>query len=158
MAVADLEVSRAERVAAELEAKGIPALAIKVDVSYKTDVDVMVQKILDHFGDLHIACNNARIVYSGEENRSEVIPQSQWKRTMAVNLEGVFYCCQAEGRYMLKKGGGKIINTASICATIVPNPQIHVAYNASKAGCVHLTKSLAAEWADRGVYVNCISP
>ena len=158
MAVADLEVSRVEKVAADLEAKGIPALAIKVDVSNKADVDAMVQKIVDHWGDLHIACNNAGIVYSTPENKSEDVPQTQWERTMAVNLNGVFYCCQAEARHMLQKGRGKIINTASMSGSIVHHPQLQAAYNASKAACVHLTKSLAAEWADRGVYVNCISP
>jgi len=158
VAVADLELSRVERVAADLEAKNIPALAIKVDVSNKEDVDAMVQTILDKWGDLDIACNNAGIVYSNLENRSEDVPQTQWERTMAVNLNGVFYCCQAEGRHMVKKGRGKIINTASMSGSIVNHPQIQSAYNASKAGCVHMTKSLGAEWAERGVNVNCISP
>jgi NAD(P)-dependent dehydrogenase (short-subunit alcohol dehydrogenase family) len=158
VAVCDLEYSRVERVAADLEAKGIPALAVKVDVSNKADVDAMVQTILDKWGDLDIACNNAGIVYSTTDNHSVDIPQTQWERTMAVNLNGVFYCCQAEGRHMLKKGRGKIINTASMSATIVNHPQIQAAYNASKAGCVHMTKSLAAEWADRGVNVNSLSP
>ncbi|CAG7815358.1 unnamed protein product [Allacma fusca] len=158
VAVCDLEFSRVERVAADLAAKGIPSLAVKVDVSNKEDVEAMVKAIVDKFGDLDIACNNAGIVYSTTENHSVDIPQTQWERTMAVNLNGVFYCCQAEGKHMLKKGKGKIINTASMSGTIVNHPQIQAAYNASKAGCVHMTKSLGAEWADRGVNVNCISP
>lgn len=158
VAVIDLELSRAETVAAELEAKGIPSIALKVDVANKEQVEGMVQTILDKWGDLDIAVNNAGIVYSTLENRSEDIPQSQWERTMAVNLNGVFYCCQAEGKVMLKKGYGKIINTASMSGSIVNHPQIQSAYNASKAGCVHMTKSLAAEWADRGVRVNSLSP
>jgi len=158
VAVADLELSRAETVVAELQAKGIESIAIKVDVSKKEEAEAMVQTILAKWGDLDIGVNNAGIVYSTVDNHSEDIPASQWERTMAVNLNGVFYCCQAEGKHFLKKGYGKIINTASMSGTIVNHPQIQSAYNASKAGCVHMTKSLAAEWADRGVNVNSISP
>lgn len=155
VAVADLELSRAENVASELEAKGISSLALKVDVSNKKEVEAMVQKVLDKFGDLHIACNNAGIVF---HSNSEETSEQEWNKTLAVNLNGVFYCCQAEAQHMLKKGYGRIINTASMSGTIVNHPQKQVAYNTSKAAVVHMTKSLGAEWAERGVTVNCISP
>jgi len=156
VAVADFFLDRAEKVAAKIKEKvGVPSIPIKVDVSKKSEVEAMVKTVIDTWGDLHIACNNAGIVM---HSNSEETSENEWGRTMDVNLTGVFYCCQAEAQHMLKKGYGKIINTASMSATIVNHPQRQVAYNTSKAGVVHMSKSLATEWADRGVRVNCISP
>ena len=77
---------------------------------------------------------------------------------IALNLTGVYLCCKHEGRVMIEKGYGKIINTSSMSGHIVNTPQNQSAYNTSKAGVLHLTKSLAAEWAQKGVRVNSISP
>ena len=85
-------------------------------------------------------------------------PMDEFDATFNVNTRGVFMCCQHEARHMLKNGGGKIINTASMASLIVPHPQKQAAYNASKSAVVKLTQSLACEWADRGVNVNCMSP
>ena len=83
---------------------------------------------------------------------------AEFDATFNVNTRGVFMCCQHEARHMLQNGGGKIINTASMASLIVPHPQKQAAYNASKSAVVKLTQSLACEWADRGVNVNCMSP
>ena len=77
---------------------------------------------------------------------------------LEVNLNGVFLCCQAEGRAMLAGGGGAIVNIASMSGSIVNRDLLQVHYNASKAAVIHLSKSLAMEWAPRGIRVNSISP
>ena len=77
---------------------------------------------------------------------------------MDVNVDGVFWCCRAFGRHMLKQGSGSIVNIGSMSGFIVNKPQPQSFYNASKAAVHHLTKSLAAEWGQRGVRVNAVAP
>lgn len=89
---------------------------------------------------------------------AEEMPLAQWQRVVDVDLTGVFLSCQAEGRAMLAHGGGSIVNIASMSGSIVNRGLRQAHYNAAKAGVVHLTKSLAMEWADRGIRVNAISP
>src|SRR3712207_9538314 len=82
-----------------------------------------------------------------------------WSRTIGVNLTGVFLTCQHVGRVMLAQGAGRVVTIASMSgAHVVNTPQQQVAYNASKGGLVAMTKSLAYEWAPRGVRVNALSP
>lgn len=155
VAVVDLVGSRAERVAQELTAKGVDAIALQADVTDEGQVARMVAQVVDHWGGLTIGVNNAGM---GLWVDAETMPLAEWRRVMALNLDAVFLCAQAEARVMLAAGYGKIINTASMSGTIVNTPQNQAAYNASKAAVIHLTKSLAVEWAGRGVRVNCISP
>jgi NAD(P)-dependent dehydrogenase (short-subunit alcohol dehydrogenase family) len=84
--------------------------------------------------------------------------QTQWQRMLDINLTGIFLSCQAEARVMLPRKRGSIVNIASMSGTIVNRGLLQAHYNTSKAGVIHLTRSLAMEWSDRGLRVNSISP
>jgi NAD(P)-dependent dehydrogenase (short-subunit alcohol dehydrogenase family) len=157
VAVVDLNIDTAEGVVKEITSRNpnVKAIALKVDVTVESQVKSMVEQVVEKLGDLTIACNNAGI---GEWVDSEVMPYEDFQKVMKVNLDSVFLCSQAEANHMLGKGYGKIINTASMSGHIANYPQNQSAYNISKSAVLSLTRSLATEWADRGVRVNSISP
>ncbi|MDW8293569.1 MAG: SDR family oxidoreductase [Anaerolineae bacterium] len=155
VAVVDISPQHAEAVCNELKAKGIDAIYVVADVTLPQQVQMMMEAVVSRWGRLDIGVNNAGM---GEWVDAETITPQQWDAMMNLNLRAVFFCAQAEAKVMLRQGYGKIINTASMSGRIVNMPQHQSHYNASKAAVLHLTRSLAAEWASRGVRVNSISP
>ncbi|HEY3319421.1 MAG TPA: glucose 1-dehydrogenase [Planctomycetota bacterium] len=154
VAIADLDQRTGEATAKEIRAMGRDSLFVKCDVTKKDQVQSMVSAVAAKFGRLDIGVNNAGIAILGAD---EEVPQAQWDKVIAVNLTGTFLCAQAEAQQMIRQKPveGKIINIASMSATIA---NCNASYDASKAGVVHMTKTLAAEWGRFNINVNCLSP
>ena len=138
-----------------IEAEGRKALVTTGNVTVPADLAAAVAKVEAELGALSLAVNCAGIANAAP---AEELPLAQWQKMIDVNLTGVFLSCQAEAQVMLARGRGAIVNIASMSGSIVNRGLTQAHYNASKAGVVHLSKSLAMEWVGRGLRVNVISP
>jgi NAD(P)-dependent dehydrogenase (short-subunit alcohol dehydrogenase family) len=151
----DLPASDLAGTVAAIEAAGGRAHAAPADVTDPGSVGAAVAAVEAELGPLRLAVNSAGIANAAP---AEEMPLEQFKKVLDVNVTGLFLSAQAEGRALLRNGGGAIVNIASMSGTIVNRDLLQVHYNASKAAVVHLSKSLAMEWAGRGIRVNSISP
>lgn len=141
--------------AAQIAATGRRCIEIPADVTRAEDLAAAVARTEAELGPLSLALNAAGIANA---NPAEEMAEDQFQTLMDINLKGVFLSCQAEARAMLRHGRGSIVNIASMSGVIVNRGLMQAHYNASKAGVIHLSKSLAMEWVGRGIRVNTISP
>jgi NAD(P)-dependent dehydrogenase (short-subunit alcohol dehydrogenase family) len=138
-----------------IAATGRRAIGLAADV---TDPDALGRAVAEteaRLGPLSIALNAAGIANA---NPAEEMGVDQYQTLMDINLKGVFLSCQAEARAMIRNGGGSIVNIASMSGVIVNRGLSQAHYNASKAGVIHMSKSLAMEWVGHNIRVNSISP
>jgi NAD(P)-dependent dehydrogenase (short-subunit alcohol dehydrogenase family) len=154
--VTDFNAALVQSSVTALKAMNIDAFGAVMDVTKSKQVDEVAAAILKQHGHVDILVNNAGVARS--EVKAEDTTDEHWRFHMDVNLDGVFWCCRAFGGLMLKQGKGSIVNIGSMSGIIANKPQEQSFYNASKAAVHHLTRSLAAEWASRGVRVNAVAP
>jgi NAD(P)-dependent dehydrogenase (short-subunit alcohol dehydrogenase family) len=145
----------AERAALDLQASGITAMPVGLEVTDPAAVDRMVEQVNGQLGPIDVLVNNAGISIGRPALDT---PDELWREVLATNLDGVWYCSKAVGAQMAAQGGGSIVNIGSMSAMIVNRPRWQPAYLASKAAVHQLTKALAAEWAPYGIRVNALAP
>jgi NAD(P)-dependent dehydrogenase (short-subunit alcohol dehydrogenase family) len=139
----------------QIKGLGRQGLAVRGDVTQGADLREAIDAAEKQLGPLSVALNCAGIANAAP---AEEMALEQWQRVLDINLTGIFLTCQAEAKVMLPRKQGSIVNIASMSGVIVNRGLMQAHYNASKAAVIHLSKSLAMEWCDRGVRVNSISP
>ncbi|GAA4356899.1 SDR family NAD(P)-dependent oxidoreductase [Variovorax defluvii] len=153
VAILDIDVQSAELTCRQIADKGGTAFTIAASVSDSASVDAAFSTLDARWGRLDLLVNNAGV--SGNRAALE-IDDTEWQRVMGINLNGVFFCARAAGRRMVARGQGAIVNVGSIYS-LVAAPE-RLSYCVSKAAVAMLTKTLAIEWASKGVRVNCVAP
>jgi 3-oxoacyl-[acyl-carrier protein] reductase len=149
----DLDEKGAEEAAAAIRKAGGHAVAQRVDVARRGEVDALVQRAQDEFGRLDAMCNVAGIPSDGP---LDTLSEADFDRVVAINLKGTLFGCQAAVRAMAPRGGGSIVNVASAAIDrAVPNYGL---YAITKAGVAQLTQSLATEVGKHGIRVNALAP
>jgi NAD(P)-dependent dehydrogenase (short-subunit alcohol dehydrogenase family) len=140
-------------ITAEIAARGPRALPLQMDMSQPQQIRQSVDRTVEHFGRLDILINNAGIA---PDNLAENVTEEDFDRTLAINLKGTFFACQAAGRQMIRQNGGCIINMSSQAGfAALPTESV---YCMTKAGISHLTRCLAVEWGKYNINVNAVAP
>ena len=151
------KAERCEQAASELEQLGVRAIGLGCDVRDPDQVQHVVGKAVEELGGVDILVNNAGTVWGASP---EEMPLEGWQKVIDVNLTGVFLFSQAAGRVMIERGGGVIVNIASVAGLQGGPPDVMntIVYNASKGGVIAFTRDLACKWAQHGIRVNSIAP
>jgi len=165
--VADIKEENAAKFAKELtDRHKVECIGIGVDLRNKKSVEDMASKAVKKFGKIDILINNAQAVSANSFPKMEECPKEEWDLEMDVNVGGMFLCCQAVGKHMVKQGKGAIINVSSTYGLVGPDFKVYgnsgmsspIAYTASKSAVIGFTKYLAAYWAGKGIRVNTLTP
>jgi len=146
-------VQALESVAEDIRAEGGVAEVRQLDVTDITQIQAVMNEISEAFGRIDILVNNAGL---GANQAAVDVTEQDWDSMMDVNLKGLFFCCQAAGKIMLKQGYGRIVNMSSQASVV--GIVDHAVYCASKGGVNQLTRVLALEWSGKGVNVNAVAP
>lgn len=154
--IAIISRTGADETVAQIQNAGGRAYSLIADVTDEKAVDAALREIVSRSGALHIVFNNAGVCIHKDTLEASI---AEWREVLDINLTGEYVVARAAGRLMIEKGiKGSIINMASMSGSIVNIPQWQASYNASKAGVIHMTRSLAVEWAQYGIRVNSLSP
>ena len=153
--IAEIDPTNGAAAAQALSDAGHRVEFVQLDVTKSAEVERAAGEIQDHHGRIDILVANAGMAIN---TPAEDTSDEDWRRVVELNLNAVFWCNRAFGRRMLQAGRGSIVNIGSMSGIISNKPQPQAHYNATKAAVHMLTKSLAAEWATRGVRVNAVAP
>lgn len=153
IAVADTNIEKAGSTAQEINALGVKSVAIKLDVSRQNEVADAFEAFMKEFGRLDFLVNNAGITRDALVLRMK---EEDWDRTLDINLKGAFLCSREAIKLMAKQRYGRIVSISSVVAFTGNPGQLN--YSASKAGIVGLTKTIAKEYAGRGILANAVAP
>jgi NAD(P)-dependent dehydrogenase (short-subunit alcohol dehydrogenase family) len=151
------KAERCEQAASELGQLGVRALGLGCDVRDPQQIEAVVRRTLDELGGVDVLVNNAGTVWGAAP---EDMPLEGWQKVVDVNLTGVFLFAQAAGRVMIERGGGSIVNIASVSGLHGAPAEVvnTIVYHATKGGVIAFTRDLAWKWARHGIRVNAIAP